>query len=140
MSQGNYDKWLLISFISTIFWLLFLIVGLRSKLIDEELLFTWFSAISGGIGTIFYILSSIYRRWTIKRCFTRHYAIHCLTYPILGIITGAGLYEVGYSLASFLLGVETLTTFWVEGGLIVLSWIVGYQIIGKRLFERSAAR
>lgn len=84
-----------------------------------------------------YLLSSLFRRKVAKQDFTQRYAIFCLVQPVLGFIAGIVIYSIGI-VFSLLLGNELLAEVWIQVVLYLSSWIVGYQIIGKNIFERYA--
>jgi len=132
-------RWRVLALGSTLFWLLILIAGLIAQPVDREFINVWFAAGSGGVGTVAYILTSIRERWSTKRGFTQRYFLFCLTQPILGVVMGAIIYGIGDFLASFILGQEKIAlAFWDNAILIVLSWIVGYHFLGRKLFAKYA--
>lgn len=132
----NASSWGWFTLSSLLLWLIILIAGFWARPVDREVLGVWFAGCTGGISTAQYLLSSLFRRKVAKQEFTQRYAIICVVQPILGFIAGAAIYATGIIFSLLLNNELLLTEVWVQAALHLLSWIVGYQIIGKNIFER----
>jgi hypothetical protein len=128
-------RWGLVALSSVLIWLVILIVSFWTNPLPRQISGIWFAGCTGGIGTVQYLLSSLFRRRAMNQGFSQRYAIYCLIQPILGFTAGVVIYGTGIIL-SLILGEEILTEFWVQAILLLLSWFVGYQLIGKSVFER----
>ncbi len=130
------NRWGWIALGSLLLWLIIFLAAFRVRPVEREIMSVWFAGCTGGIGTLQYLLSSLFRRKVAKQEFTQRYFIFCLVQPVLGFIVGAVLFSTGIIFGLLLRNDLVFTKAWVQVALLLVSWIVGYQIIGKSIFER----